>query len=885
MLPRHWIYTIPLRLRSLFLRQKADQELDDELGYHVEQKTEEYIAQGMKPEEARRAALLEMRGIEKVKEECRDVRGVNWLHDLMQDLHYGFRMLRKAPGFASVIILTLALGIGANTAIFSEVYAVLLRPLPYLHPEQLVVVFERNAHQGSAGCSYPDLEKLQKSGAFTAAAGVQRHDLTLTGSGDPRVVTTGVVTPEIFRLLNVSPLAGRYLFPEDEVKGAAPVVVLSEGLWRTQFGADPSLLGRSIRLDQRPFTVVGIMPGSFRVPVFGRQEIWIPMAQDPLFSGWIPNRGQHWLRVVGRLKAGVSLTGAQSQMDAVSARIADEFPAEEGGWSVSLAPLQEAIVENKRTPLLVLLGAVGLVLLLACVNIANLLLARATSRTREVAVRQALGARRGRIIRQLLTENAVLGLLGAVLGVSLAYWSTQALGFLLPSDLLAMQKVQLDGWVLGFALLLSMAAGITFGLAPALLTADSDVQSNLKDGAARSGSGGGWLRARRFLAAAEIALAMVLVVGAGLLVRSLITMTSVDPGFNATHILKAEVSLPRYQYATPQQWTAFSDELLKRIHAQPGLHDSALAVPLPLADGNVNLKFSIADHAPLPAGTVNSADYVSVSPDYFRVMGIPLLRGRFFAHEDSGASPRVAIISESLAQLYFPDETPLGKKLVFGFPPDSNVTREIVGIVGNVRDTGLTQAAGPMMYVPFAQAPFWGGELVVKSTLPASTILAGIHQAVRDIDKELPITRVAAMPDVLDASIAQPKFRTWLLSAFGLAALLLAAAGVFGVVSYSVASRTREFGIRAALGASPASIGKMILMEGLGLAGIGLGAGLAAALGLARFLKSELYGVGTYDPTTFLAGTTVLFTVALFACYIPTRRAMRVDPMVALRCE
>ncbi|HSM87529.1 MAG TPA: ABC transporter permease, partial [Candidatus Limnocylindrales bacterium] len=705
------------------------------------------------------------------------------------------------------------------------------------------------------------------------------------GSGDPRVVTTVVVTPEIFPLLNVSPLAGRYLFPADEVKGAAPVVLMSEGLWRTQFGSDPNLLGRSIRLDQRPFTVVGIMPAGFRVPVFGRQEIWIPMVQDPLFSGWIPNRGQHWLRLIGRLKDGLSLSGAQSEMDAISARMAGEFPAEEAGWSVRLTPLQEAIVEDKRTPLLVLLGAVGLVLLLACVNIANLLLARATSRAREVAVRQALGAQPGRIIRQLLTENAVLGLLGAVLGVGLAWWGTQALGFLLPSDLPAMQKPQMDGWVLGFALLLSVVAGAAFGLAPALLTAGGEVQSNLRDGAGPSSSGGAGVRARRFLTQAEFALAMVLVAGAGLLVRSLITMAAVDPGFNVAHILKAEVSLPRYQYSAPQQWTAFSDALMDRIHAGPGLQDSALAVPLPLADGNVKLKFSIAGHAPLPPGTASTADYVSVSPEYFRIMGIPLLQGRSFAREDSGSSPRVAIISESFAQLYFRGENPLGKKLVFGFPPDSNVTREIVGIVGNVRDAGLTQEPGPMMYVPFAQAPFWGGELVVKSTLPHSAVIAAIRQAVRSIDKNLPITSVASMPDVIDASIAQPKFRTWLLSGFGLVALLLAAMGVFGVVSYSVASRTREFGVRAALGASPASIGKMILMEGLGLAGVGLGAGLAGALVLARFLKSELYGVAAYDPLTFLVGAAVLLIAALFACYVPARRSMRVDPMAALRCE
>jgi putative ABC transport system permease protein len=484
-----------------------------------------------------------------------------------------------------------------------------------------------------------------------------------------------------------------------------------------------------------------------------------------------------------------------------------------------------------------------------------------------------------------LTENAVLGLLGAILGVALAYWGVHALVFLLPGDLPAMQKVQLDGWVLGFALVLSLAASVGFGLAPALLATGFNVLSNLKDGGASSGSGGGRLRARSFLAAAEIALAAVLVVAAGLLVRSLATLTSVNPGFDVAQTLKAEISLPRYRYSSPQQWTAFSEALLERIQGQPGLQDSAFAVPLPLANGNVNLKFSISDHAALPPGTPSAADYVSVSPEYFRVMGIPLVRGRFFAREDSNMSPPVAIISESFVRFYFRDENPIGKRLIFGFPPDSNVARQVVGVVGSVRDVGLTQEPGPMMYVPFAQAPFWGGNLVVKSTLPASALVGTIRQVVHSIDKDLPVTGIATMPDILGASMAQPKFRTWLLSVSGVVALLLAAAGVFGVVSYSVASRTREFGVRAALGASPESIGRKVLMEGLELGTVGLGVGLTAALGFVRFLKSELYGVAVYDPTTFLVSAVVLLAVAVVACYIPARRAMRVDPLIALRCE
>lgn len=888
-----WLSEIGRRWRMMFSgREQFDREMEEEMGLHrdlrARQIHEGTSDHGDTTEAARQAAQRKFGNTLQLREEIHRAWGWTWIDNLGQDLRYTFRLLRKAPGFAFVVVLTLALGIGANTAIFSLVYTVLLRSLPYSHPEQLVSVFDNNLPKGvkATGSSYQDFKDIQRSGAFAVVAGMQRHDLTLTGVGDPGEVHTVVVTPEIFPLLSVSPLAGRYLLPDDNVTGAAPVVLLSEGLWRARFGADSNLLGRAIRLDQQAFTVVGVMPASFRVPVFGEhQEIWIPLAQDPLFGPWMPKRGGHWLNVVGRLKAGASMASVQSEMDSVSRRLAAEFPAASAGWSVRVAPLQNVIVGEVKTPLLVLLGAVGLVLLLACVNIANLLLARATSRTREVALRQAFGASRGRIIRQFLTESAVLGLLGAILGVILAYSTTHALSMLLPDDAPAARNVQVDGWVLGFALLLSLLVSIAFGLAPALLAARSDVQSNLKNSASRSGSERGGLRLRGWLTRVEIALAMVLVAGAGLLVRSLLKMTSIDPGFSVAHVIKAQVSLPQYQYSKPQQWAAFSDQLLERIQARPGLENSAMAVPLPLADGFVNLKFEIPNHGDLPPGLPETADYVSVSPKYFHLMGIPLIRGRLFTPDDSMTTPRVALISESLARLYFRDEDPLGKRIEFGFPPDGNISREIVGVVGSVRDAGLTQEPGPMMYVPFAQAPFWGGNLVVKTTLPTEAVVGTIRQVVAGIDKNLPITEVDTMPAVLDASVAQPRFRTWLVGAFGIVALLLAAAGVFGVVSYSVASRTKEFGVRASLGASPASLGKMILLEGLSLAAIGLAVGLAVALVLARFLKSQLYGVTAYDPLTFLAGMAVLLAIALVACYFPARRAMKVDPMVALRYE
>jgi putative ABC transport system permease protein len=809
---------------------------------------------------------------------------------LWQDVKYGLRGLWKAPVFTAIAILTLALGIGANTAIFSVVDAVLLRPLPYASPSQLVSLFEVRPEESAAktGASYPNFEEWREQNrVFSEMAGMMAHDLTLTGRGEPSIVRTVVVTSAFFALLRAKPLVGRTFLAEDGKRGATPVVILSEALWRSRFGADAKIVGRSITLDKRAYTVVGVMPAEFRSPLFtASEEIWIPLAQDPLFSGWMSRRGGHWLRVLGRLKPGVTPGQAQAQMEAIGAGLAKEFPAENAGWSIRIEPLQQVIVGNVRVALLVLLGAVGLVLLIACANIANLLLTRATSRVREMGIRIALGAGRARIIRQLLTESALLGLAGGAVGVALAYWGVEGLVAFLPADLPQLRAIRVDGSVLGFALLLSLAAGFVFGLAPALLASDCHLQTSLKDAGGRSGGDGAAAgRARNVLAVAEIALAMVLLVAAGLLLHSFVSLTSVNPGFDARRIWKTDVSLPRYEYSTPQQWTAFSNQLLERIQAQPGLRDSALAVPLPLVQGYVNLGFEIVGNAPLPPGTTPNADYVSVSPDYFHVMGIPLLRGRLFNRQDSPAAPPVAIISQAMARRYFPHQNPLGRQMVFGFPPDSHVSREIVGVVGDVRDVALHQAPGPMMYVPFAQGPFWGGTVVVKSTMSPASVVTAIREQVRAIDPDLPVTDFESMSYAVETTAAQPRFRALLLGLFGLLALVLAAAGIFGVISYSVSRRTHELGIRIALGASPHAMRQMVLGEGGKLAAEGLGIGAVAALVLTRFLRSELYGIGAMDPATFVGAGILLAGVALAACYVPARRAMRIDPISALRDE
>ena len=884
-----WIRALASRTRAWLSPYHADQDFENELEIHLEMLTDENVRRGMAPEEAKRAARMRLGGLTQLKETNRELHGVPVVETFLQDTRYAFRMLRKSPGFTAVAVLTLALGIGANTAIFSVVYAVVLKPLPYVNSEQLFNVFEVQPQQGvtGTGWSYANFAELrEQNSVFSEMAGAQKHQLTLTARGEPSIVNTSVVTPELFSVFGEKPLAGRMFFSEDGRAGAPPVVVLSENLWRGSFGADPNIIGSSIDLDKRSFTVIGIMPAAFRFPLLTESEqVWIPLVQDPLFGSLIPRRGGHWLQVTGRLKPGVSMTQAQAELDAISARLAKVFPAENDGWAIRMVPLQQMIVGNAKSSLLVLLGAVGLVLLIACANIANLLLTRATSRAREIAVRTTLGAGRTRIVRQLLSETAVLGLLGGLAGIVLAYFGIQALSSLLPPGLPRVNAIRIDNMVLGFALLLSAIASFAFGLAPAWFAANSNLQSSLREGGGRSGESRNRRRARSFLAAGEIALAMVLLVAAGLLLRSFSKLMSVSPGFDAQHIVQADISLPRFQYSTPQQWAAFSEELLARVQADPGLQDSAVAVPRPIADGCVNLGFDIVGTPPSSASVSRTANYVSVSPDYFRVMGISLLAGRFFNQHNVMSAPRVSVISEAMARLYFPNQNPLGKRLTFGFPPDSGAMREIVGVVGNVRDVALGQDPGPMMYVPYAQAPFWGANMIVKTNLSLSSVAASIRQEVHKLDKDLPVTDVASMPEIIESSVSQSRFRTFLLGLFAAMALVLAATGIFGVISYSVSRRTNEIGIRVALGASRIAILWMVLRETLVLTFAGLALGVPCALAASHLLGHMLLNVSANDPATLTAVAFVLASVAALAGYIPARRAMRVDPMVALRYE
>ncbi len=685
-------------IRTLARRQQRNTEIQEELSSFQQASVEDKMRRGMSPEAALRAARAETGSAESVRQKVWSAGWESVADSLWQDLRYAVRMLARSPGFAAVAVLTLALAIGANAAIFSVINAVLLRPLQYTDSGQLVSLSEAKprAAISGVGLSWPSYLELQKNHTlFSSVAGLASHALTLTGHGEPADVSTIAVTPDFFSLLATRPRLGRALSPADGERGAAPVVVLSEPLWQTRFGADSTIVGTSITLDQRAFTVAGVMPVAFRTPFINRtDQVWIPLVQDPLFSAWTTRPPDtHWLPGIARLQSGISPDQARAKLQAISAGLASQYP-DRSGWQMAIEPLQHAIVGDVEAPLVLLLCAVGLLLLIACANIANLLLARATARSKEMAVRIALGANRQRIARQLLTESALLGLLGGAAGVLLAWWGVSSMTSLLPASLTQLQSIHVDRSVLGFALALSVAASLIFGMAPVLHATRSDLQSSFREGS-RGGDARSSQRARSFLAAAEVAIAMVLLIGAGLLIRSFARLLSVSPGFGTEHRVKAEISLPRFQYSTPDQWAAFANDLMTRVQAKPGLQDSAIAAPLPILDTAVTLPFTIAGSPPQAQGAADTADYVAASPAYFRVMNISLLRGRLFSVDDSASTLPVAIISETLAKRYFPHENPLGRQLIFGFPPHGDVSRKIVGVVADIHDVSLAANRAP----------------------------------------------------------------------------------------------------------------------------------------------------------------------------------------------
>ena len=881
MRPEHWLFTIPLRLRSLFRWAQADQELDDELRDHLERRREEYVAKGVPPGEARRQALLEIGGIEKRKEECRDARRVAWVHDLIQDLRFGLRMLRKSLGFTTVAILTLAFGIGANTAIFSVVDAVLLRPLPYNDSSRLVWATEHFAFGPSTVVSadFPAWQRgnkvFEQIGAFGGTAGAN-----LTGAGEPVRVTITSVTTGFFSMLGVQPIVGRIFLPQEGNRGQEHVALLNEVLWHNRFGAENRMVGGTIQLDGVGYTVVGVMPASLRYP---QADVWTPLAlDDEIFSP----QSQRWmlLSAIGRLKPGVETPQAQSDLQRLTQLMDKEYPPQAARFRkdsrVEVIPLHELLVQNSRSLLLILLGATGFVLLISCANVANLLLSRGIARGREMAVRMALGAGRQRLIRQLLTEGLLLVTIGALIGSIMGLWATKILKQLIPPGLPV--DVRLDPGVFLFSVAISMAALLIFGHLTALIASRADVNETLKEGALHLGMIPGRHRLGGLMAVGEIALSLILLIGAGLLSQSFLRLTEVDLGFDPKGLLIATVERPLTTAFNSQLHAAFFRDALERTRSLPGVKEAALTQRYPLDHlRNATMRLGVQGTTDFQPGQPISVS--SISPDYFHVMRVPLLSGRTFEETDTADSQRVVILNDRLARLIFGGRDPLGQHISFG--PSPVVWSEVVGVVANVREDALEQEPAPELFVPYTQHPSFAMSFMLRTDSNPDTLAAAVRSAIVSVDKDQAVSQILPMDEVIASSLTPRRFRAFLLGLFAALALLLSVIGIYGVMAYTCSQRTSEFGIRLALGAERGDILKLILRQGFVLTLMGLGFGLAGAVVLTRYLSSLLYNVKPTDPFTFAIVSVILITVALVASYIPARRATRTDPMVALRYE
>ncbi|HEY6186739.1 MAG TPA: ABC transporter permease [Pyrinomonadaceae bacterium] len=818
------------------------------------------------------------------------------MRTLWQDMRYGVRLLIKRPAFTVIAVLTLALGIGANTAIFSVVNAVVLRPLPYAQPDRLVMIWETmpgNDRRWVAPGNF--IEWRRQSQAFEQIAAYSNASLNLTGEGEPEKLTGAAVTPNVFTTLGVEAALGRTFLAEDEQREGERVVVLSDGLWQRRFGADPNVLGRSLTLDDKSYVVVGVMPASFRFPV--QSELWVPgnhgSAVSPSLAAQFPDsdlsndRDIHIYSAIGRLKPGHTLAEAQAEMKAIAGRLSEAYPETNGGLGVNLIPLHREIVGGVSSILFILLGAVAFVLAVACTNVANLLLAHATQRERELAIRIALGAGRLRLIRQMLTESLLLSLAGGALGLLIAMWGVDLFVGLSPGDIPRLNEVGMDGRLLGFTLLVSLVTGLAFGLLPALQATRLDPQHALKEGGTKATEGGRRLRVRNLLVISEIALAQVLLIGAGLLIMSFLRLQAVEPGFNASNLLTARLSLSVTKYSDQKKKIAFYNQLLERLQATAGVRSAALVMNLPLSGSNMNRGF-IVEGRPEPRPDENvTVDYQVISSGYFQTMEIPVLRGRAFTDRDVEGSPRVAIINEIMARKYFPGEEPLGKRIAFGDPSKEESWRTIVGISGNVRHESIDEPPFPGAYTPYAQdRESWPRvALVVRSTGDAAGLAAAVRREMMAIDPGQPVSNMQTMEQLMAASITRPRFIMMLLGLLASIALALAVVGIYGLMSYSITERTHEIGIRMALGAQGRDVLKMVVGQGLRLILIGLAVGLVGAFALTRIMTSLLYGVSAVDPATFVGVSLLLAVVALLACYLPARRATRVDPMEALRYE
>jgi putative ABC transport system permease protein len=819
--------------------------------------------------------------------------------NLWQDLRFGARMLMKKPSVTLIATITLALGIGANTAIFSVVNAVLLKPLPFSASDRLMAIGQNEPSNRAAlsNFSFPNIADVQaQSKTFEQLAAYYNSNFTLTGEREARLLRGTIVTADLFPLLGASPALGRAFRPEEDKAGGGSEgrpAILSWECWQQQFAGDPTVVGRAINLNNTSFIVVGIMPEGFRFPIQAQPtEVWVSTAIDyERMIGPIKimtERGYRGWRMIGRLKPGVTLDQAQAEADVIAANLAARFPGENKDLGIRIKPLLESMVGNQRSTLLLLLGVVGFVLLIACANVANLLLERAISRRREINVRLALGAGRWRIVRQLLTESLLLAGLGGAGGMMLAVWGTNLIVALSPEGITRIAETGLDARVLAFTVLVTLTTGVVFGVAPALIISKTNLVEALKEGG-RNATGSIYTnRTRSLLAVVEIALALVLLVGAGLLIQSLVRLQQVAVGFDPHNILTFNVAMPVDRTTSPSQIADFYRQLTERLKALPGVVNASVVFQLPLGESSGTTKVEI-EGQPMEPAKRTSAIIHSVGPEYFRTMGIPLVRGREYTERDNLNSSPVLIISEALARKHFPSEDPIGKRMSPGFTTvpitGENGMREIIGVVADVKHQNLRGPAQPEFYFAQAQMPMSTMTVVIRTAANPRALVNAARGAVQALDRNAPVYSVRTIEELLGRSVATPRFNTLLLVLFAGVALILTAVGLYGVISCSVLQSTHEIGIRLALGAQTSDVLKLVVGQGMLLTLVGVMIGLAAAYGLTRLMSNLLYGVGATDPWTFAGATALVAGIAFIACYLPARRATKVDPMIALRCE
>jgi putative ABC transport system permease protein len=874
-------------LRSLMRKDASEKELGSELRFHIERQVEENIAAGMSPQEARRAAVREFGGVEQVKEECRDTRRVNYLENLGKDIRYGFRMLRKSPSFTFFAVAVLALGIAANSAIFSVADAVLIRPLPYADADRLVIVWEDASAFGfpkdtPAPGNFSDWKARNQ--VFTDVAATSFGGaFNLTGAGPPEKLTGRSVTANLLSVLGVTPELGRDFRPEDDVPGATAVTILSHSLWLRRFGGDPQILGKEILLNYEKCTVIGVMRRGFQFPDRDA-ELWTPAR---FTKEELANHGSHFLEVVARLKPGVSLKSANAELTVIAKEMEKEHPDSNAKLGAFAVPLREEFSGDVRPAILMLVGAVCFVLLIACANVANLLLSRATGRRREMAMRLALGATRGRIVQQMLTESVLLAIFAGAAGLLLSVWGTKFLGTLIPAGIAPMTGTGVDARVLLFTLAVTLATGVLFGIIPASRVSHFHLTPSLKQGGGQSGVGSGGQKLRDALVICEVALAIVLLAGGALMIRSLQNLYHLDPGFRADHVLVAHTPLPYQKYKLFAQRSAFYDQVVANVERLPGVIAAGYTTWIPLTNPGGAMAVTLEGKPEPPPGQMPIPNVRMVSKDYIAALHVKLIDGRPFEQGDGFGKPLVALINQTMAKNYWPGENPIGRHFKIGTYSEKNPWITVVGIVGDVHQAGLDLPARAEVYMPCEQEDkgYDPEYLAVRTSGDPMAMAEIVRQQVWAVDKEQPVAGVMPLEDLVDDNLSARKMQASLLSGFAGLALLLVTLGIYAVLSFAVTQRTQEIGVRVALGAQPRDVLRMIFSQGFKLFLIGAGIGLGAAFALSRALVHLLFGVSAYDPASFASVTIVLAAVALLACYVPAHRATRVDPLVALRYE